>query len=379
MSKVISWIRRAVKVVIQLIIPVSRDFRPFVKDLSVYVSNRIRFFLEKILFGKGVIVTTLYKKRGKYTRPLIHLGMSGLAGVSIIIAPIVAQEFPGTTVDPWTIPQSLTSVSASTQEVQIETNFSEDVRGEIIEYQVQKGDTVSSVAQKFGISVDTIRWQNNLSSKGTIKEGQTLQILPITGVAHTVKKGDTVYSIAKKYDVDPQAIVNYPFNSFSNDETFQLAIGQIVIVPDGVKPAEVITAPVARIRQTTPDAGTIAGSGKFVWPAAGTITQRFVWYHQGLDIANRAAPDILAADSGRVLIAGWPDASGYGNRVIIDHGNGYRTLYAHMQKIYVVPGQGVGRGSAIGKMGSTGRSTGTHLHFEVSLNGGRLNPLGVLQ
>lgn len=379
MNRLVFTAKKALKVIIHSILSVIRDFKPFYRDLSIYISNRVGIFLEKILFGKGVVVTTLYKKRGKYTRPLIHLGMSGLAGVSIIIAPIVAQEFPGTTVDPWTIPQSVTSVSASTQEVQIETNFSEDVRGEIIEYQVQKGDTVSSVAQKFGISVDTIRWQNNLSAKGTIKEGQILQILPITGVAHTVKKGDTVYSIAKRYDVDPQAIVNYPFNSFSNDETFQLAIGQVVIVPDGVKPAEVVTAPIARIRQTTPDAGTIAGSGTFVWPSAGTITQRFVWYHQGLDIANRAAPDILAADSGRVLIAGWPDASGYGNRVIIDHGNGYRTLYAHMQRIYVVPGQGVTRGSAIGKMGSTGRSTGTHLHFEVSINGVRLNPLGVLQ
>jgi len=115
-----------------------------------------------------------------------------------------------------------------------------------------------------------------------------------------------------------------------------------------------------------------------VWPSSGTITQRFVWYHPGVDIANRAAPDILAADGGIVLAAGW-DNSGYGNRVIIDHKNGYRTLYGHMQKIYVVPGQGVNRGSAIGKMGSTGRSTGTHLHFEVYVNGSRISPLGVLQ
>jgi murein DD-endopeptidase MepM/ murein hydrolase activator NlpD len=373
-----SWLGNAIKNTVREVAPIVKDIKPFSRDLRIYTSNRIKNFLEKVFFGKGVLVNTLYKKRGKYTRPLIHMGMSGLAGLSIVIAPIVAQEFPGRSVDPWTIPQSVTSVSASTQEAQIATNFSEDVRGEIVEYVVQKGDNINSIAQKFGVSSDTIRWQNNLTAQGVIKEGQTLQVLPITGVAHSVKKGDTVYSIAKKYDIDPQGIVNYPFNSFSNDETFQLAIGQVVIVPDGVKPAEAILIPSVRIRQSTPDAGTIAGMGVFVWPVSGTITQRFVWYHKGLDVANRAAPDILAADSGRVLIAGWPDNTGYGNRVILDHGNGYKTLYGHMQKIYVLPGQGVTRGSPIGKMGSTGKSTGTHLHFEVILNGVYLNPLSVL-
>ena len=134
-----------------------------------------------------------------------------------------------------------------------------------------------------------------------------------------------------------------------------------------------------RIRQITPDAGTVVASGQFVWPTAGSITQRFVWYHKGVDIANRTAPNILAADSGRVVIAGWPDANGYGNRVIIDHGNGYKTLYAHMSKIFVISGQTVSRGSAIGQMGSTGRSTGAHLHFEIIQNGVYLNPLNFLK
>jgi len=165
----------------------------------------------------------------------------------------------------------------------------------------------------------------------------------------------------------------------TNDETFELAIGQVVIVPDGVVPSQVLWSPTARIRQTTPDAGSVVASGAFVWPTGGTMSQRFVWYHKGLDIANRSAPDVLAADSGTVVVAGWPDGYGYGNRVLIDHGNGYRTLYAHLSRIYVVPGQTVARGNAIGKMGSTGRSTGIHLHFEVIRNGAHLNPLSVLQ
>jgi len=227
------------------------DVKTFNRDLLIYVTNSTDKFLDKVFFGKGVVVSALYKKRGKYTRPIIHLGMSGLAGLSMVIAPIVAQEFPGTTVDPWTIPQSTTSVSASTQGVEISTNFSEDVRGEIIGYTVQKGDTVGSVAEKFGISVNTVLWRNNLTARSSIKEGQTLEILPITGVAHKVNKGDTVYSIAKKYDVDPQTIVNYPFNSFSNDETFQLAIGQTVIVPDGVRQAETTGGGTNRQNPTT--------------------------------------------------------------------------------------------------------------------------------
>ena len=119
--------------------------------------------------------------------------------------------------------------------------------------------------------------------------------------------------------------------------------------------------------------------GSFVWPAQGSITQRYTWYHRGIDIANSGAPDILTADSGKVIIAGWPDNSGYGNRVVVDHGNGYVTLYAHLAKIYVVAGQTVARGSSLGKMGSTGRSTGTHLHFEIIKSGSKLNPLDVLK
>jgi murein DD-endopeptidase MepM/ murein hydrolase activator NlpD len=254
---------------------------------------------------------------------------------------------------------------------------SDKARDKVIEYTVQEGDTISSIAEKFGVSQDTIIWQNDLGSNAKIKVGQTIEILPVTGIAHKVGKGDTVYSVAKKYDTSPQAIVDFPYNTFTNDETFELAIGQIIVVPDGVKPNAIQTSP--RRRLITPDAGSVVASGNFVWPAGGRITQYFAWYHKGIDIANSSAPNILAADSGTVVVAGWPDAYGYGNRVIIDHGNGYRTLYGHLSSIYVVPGQTVSRGSAIGRMGTTGRSTGVHLHFEVIRNGSYLNPIGVLQ
>jgi murein DD-endopeptidase MepM/ murein hydrolase activator NlpD len=355
------------------------EFKLFFKELGSYLVKNLHLSFLKFEAGKGVFVAALYRQRGRLSRRLVHSGMAALVALGMVIAPVVAQEFPGRSVDPWEIPPSGSVLSATTESPEVETLVSDKVRDKVIEYTVQEGDTLSSIASKFDISVDTIRWTNNLQNEKAIKPGQALQILPVTGIVHKVQKGDTVYSIAKKYDTEAQAIVDFPYNTFVNDETFELAIGQAVIVPDGIKPAETLWSPVARVRQITPDAGTVVASGAFVWPAGGTITQRFAWYHKGIDIANRAAPAILAADAGRVVIAGWPDGYGYGNRVVIDHGNGFRTLYGHLAQVWVTVGQSVNRGDAIGKMGSTGRSTGIHLHFEVMQNGIYLNPLSVLR
>lgn len=355
------------------------DIKVFASELLAYVSGSSQTAFMKFGKGKDFAVTSLYTQRGKLAKRLMHSGMAGIAAFGVMVAPIVAEEFPGSGLDPWEAPSPSQVLSASDSEM-TETQFAQhEYRDRIVEYTVQAGDTVSTIAEKFGVTVDTIRWQNNLASRDAIKVNQVLEILPLSGVTHKVRKGDTVYSIAKKYDVDAQAIVNYPFNVFVNDETFELAIGQVLVVPGGVKPEEVQWSPVARVRQVTPDAGTVVASGQFVWPAQGSITQYFAWYHKALDIANRAAPPILAADSGTIVVAGWLDNYGYGNRVIIDHGNGLRTLYAHLSRIYVNVGQTVNRGDAIGQMGSTGRSTGTHLHFEVIQNGTTINPLSVLR
>lgn len=348
----------------------------FFRELAKYVIKNLHLSFLRFEEGKGAFVTALYKQRGKLARRLMHSGMAGLAAVGMMIAPVIAQEFPGRSVDPWQIPQTSNVLSATTEDPETNTVVSEKVRDKIIEYTVQEGDTVSTVAEKFGVSENTVLWQNDISSSGTIKAGETLQILPVTGISHKVQKGDTVYSIAKKYDASSQGIVDFPYNTFVNDETFELAVGQVVIVPDGIAPSARGTTP--RTRRTVPDAGTVVASGSFVWPAGGQISQNFVWYHPGIDIANRAAPNIVAADSGTVEYAGclgW----GYGCHVIINHGNGYKTLYGHLSSIYVNVGQGINRGVALGRMGSTGRSTGIHLHFEVIRGGVRINPFSVLQ
>lgn len=360
----------------------SSELKLFSQELFAYLIKVLRLQFVHFEVGKSVFVTALYRQRGRLAKRLMHSGMAGIAAFGVMVAPMVAEQLPANAIDPWEAPSPSSVLSASTEQFAATSVSEKDYRSEIIEYTVEEGDTVGTIAQKFGVTEDTLRWENDLS-RDIIKPGQTLRILPVTGIAHKVNKGDTVHSIAKKYDVDAQQIVNYPFNTFVNDETFELAVGQMVMVPEGVEPEPVNAFnPVARaprVQRLTPDAGTVTASGQFIWPAQGSLTTNFVWYHKGIDIANRAAPNILAADSGTVVVAGWPDNWGYGNRVIIDHGNGYRTLYAHLSAIYVVPGQTVGRGAAIGRMGTTGRSTGIHLHFEIFKGGVQINPFSVLQ
>jgi len=355
------------------------DLILFFRAWGAYLSkNGVRLFtnFEK---GKDILVERLTFGRGKLARPFIHSGMAALVILGMALAPLLTSS--GFAQKSWQEVPSPSAVlsSATTSDPQTTTLISEKPRAEIVNYTVRPGDTVSGIAQKFGISIDTIRWTNDLESISSIKPGQTLKILPVTGIAHKVKKGETIYSVAKYYSTDPQGVVDFPFNTFVNDETFALAVGQVLIVPDAVMPKITPWAPGVYIARRTPDAGTVVASGIFVWPTSGTISQPFRWYHKGIDIANKGGPAVLAADAGKIIMAGWPDGGGYGNRVLIDHGNGYQTLYAHLARIYVVPGQTVKRGDQIGLMGSTGRSTGIHLHFEVHKDGVQIDPMGILR
>ena len=202
-------------------------------------------------------------------------------------------------------------------------------------------------------------------------------------MAYTVKSGDTLESIAKKYSAQPQAVLDYPFNDVPDD--MSLKAGHLVYIPDGVPPqapsAPARFKPVPQYLAQGPASPTFnaPGGGNFIWPAQGILTQYFSWYHPGIDIANRAGPGVAASDGGTVAMAGWPDGWGFGNRVVIDHGNGYKTTYAHLSNIYVTVGRTVSRGQIIGQMGSTGRSTGVHLHLELRYKGIAVNPLSILK
>lgn len=350
-----------------------QDLRDFGLALLNYGRAKVFSFARVFESFKSILATGLYRQRGKYVRPFIHLGMVVLVVGGITLGPLLISENQQKA---WAEASFETGPALAAAETMTSTLISSKPRAETLEYIVQAGDTISTIAEKFGVSSDTIRWENDLTSVKTLKTGQKLRILPVTGVLYAVKRGDTIYSIAKKHGVDAQVIVDWPYNSFANDETFALAVGQDLIIPDGVKPKEVPIAPRTYYAQV-PSAG--AGTGQYVWPASGRITQAYSWYHRGIDIANSSSPDILAADTGTVIVTGWPLPWAYGNRVIIDHGGGVTTLYGHLSAVYVPVGARVGKGQPVGRMGSTGRSTGTHLHFEIRINGEGQNPLNYLK
>ena len=363
------------------------ELRAFGLFVRIYVKYRLYKIFAWFENFKDKLVDVLYMQRGKYTKPFLHFGTIGLTFLMVTLGPSFLNKSDKN--DQQRVLASPVLSTATAAAPDFYTSQAEEVRqyrgGEIITHVVAEGETVSNIAERYGLKPSTIFWENNLTDKSKIKPGQELSILPVDGVRHKVTRGETIYSIGKKYGLDGsqvQMIVDYPFNEFLNDETFELVVGQFLMVPEGVK-AEVKlpsgSTGITRFGNITPDAGTVSALGSFIWPASGGITQGYSFFHKAIDIANRGAGPILAADAGLVTTAGWIDSSGYGNRVVIDHGNGYVTLYAHLSIVQVVNGQRVKRGDVLGQMGSTGRSTGIHLHFEIRQGGALLNPLSFLK
>jgi LysM repeat protein len=255
-------------------------------------------------------------------------------------------------------------------------------RKSIIDYIIEPGDSLSSIAYKYGVSVSTLLWENNLSLTSIIRPGDKLRILPTTGLMHTIKKGDTLKKIASSYSAEIEDIIK--FNNLKEDGT-DLIIGERIMVPNGVKAAPVVARAPTTAAQTRYTGSAPASSAQtptisgYVWPSsAKMITQYFGWRHYGLDIAGPKNSAIYAARSGKVAVSqcGWN--SGYGCYIIIDHGNGIRTLYGHNNQLLVNVGDQVTTGQTISLMGNTGKVygvTGIHLHFEIQVNGTKVNPL----
>lgn len=228
--------------------------------------------------------------------------------------------------------------------------------GSISVYTVRQGDTIGQIARMFGVSVNTIAWANNIKS-GVIRPGDSLVILPISGVQHTVKAGDTVSSIAKKYGADAREIAL--FNNLSVNE--KLAVGDTVIIPDGELAAPSLAMP-SRVRGM----GGPAYEGYYLRPILGGRKTQGLHGYNGVDLANYYGAPVFSSAEGEVIVArydGWN--GGYGKYVVISHGNGTQTLYAHLSQVLTYVGRHVPRGELIGNIGSTGNSTGAHLHFEI--------------
>jgi len=251
-------------------------------------------------------------------------------------------------------------------------------QNKIIDYLVENGDTLSTIATKFNVSTDTIRYANAITDVDSIAPGTKLVIPPVTGVLHTVAAGETTAGIAKRYNGSESLIISQ--NNLYGEE---LVVGMKVMVPDGEipeapKPVAVVqAAPTVRSGSQGSSQRLIA-SGQFLFPTIKNGQGYFNGYHDwAIDIMGSYGTPIFAADAGRIVEAQYGWSGGYGNTILIDHGNGFTTRYAHMSSLAVVGGY-VSKGQVIGYMGSTGRSTGTHLHFEILIGGSRQNPCDYL-
>lgn len=249
----------------------------------------------------------------------------------------------------------------------------EQERKTIEVYSVKAGDTVLGIAAAYGIQPETILWANSQIEQNPdrLSIGDQLNILPVDGVLHIVKPGDTLLGLAAKYKVEAEKIIGYAENGLA-DAAAALTIGKQIVIPGGTKPF--ITPQVPAGVAVEAPSGATKGSGAFSWPTSGNITQKFWGGHPALDIGSWVGAPAKAADSGYVILAGGGWNGGYGNHVIIDHGNGFTTLYAHLNSIFVRTGESVSRGQQIGTVGTTGNSTGPHLHFEIRYQGAPRNP-----
>ncbi len=321
----------------------------------------------------------------------------GIIG-NIAVAP--KPEFPATPSETDSIEPETNIPDTTTPTAPVERHGTET-------YVVHRGDTLATIARRYQVDVATIQWANNITRVNTLKPGDSLRIPPASGVLHTIKKGETIQQIAKSYKVDAADISQA--NNLSAKSS--LSIGQELFIPDAAplviakatpSPTRTTVAvrpdvPISRIKDKALDvyqelsntksdarnvpvsADTTGSKTKLLWPThLHVINQYYGYSHTGLDLDGDYTDPIYASDDGVVEQAGWNNG-GYGLMVLIDHGNGIKTRYAHSSKLYVKAGEQVKRGQVLGMVGTTGRSTGTHLHFEVYVNGKRANPLSYIR
>lgn len=366
----------------------------FVQDISSWAGHSFSKSLEAggktvlqagyaIEHAKDLIVASIRARDSHLGRPFSPFGVGGLTAVIGISGLLFGHN--GVVAGNLNKDNTAVVAGASTSVALVKNDLlvdsadvhttipSDRLRDTVITHQVASGDSLESIAKQYNVSVDSLRYVNNLSSSDHIKPGQNLTILPISGVLHEVKKGESLQAIADAWKVPVQAIVDVNWL----DEPYTVTAGQKLVIPGAEIPKPTPT-PTAAPKNSNMATTPVKGNGKFIWPVSGQVSQYFSYYHNGIDIANHGVPtQILAADGGVVTFAGWW-AGGGGNSVWIDHGNGYVTMYAHMSKIMASVGQRVTRGTQIGITGDTGRAFGIHLHFMVELNHKVINPLSVL-
>jgi len=269
----------------------------------------------------------------------LNINPTGIGGAQIAIVDSVALEANG-------------------GEGEVFVDLGKSGTGQISVYVVRKGDTLSEIAEMFGVSANTILWANDIKAN-SIKVGQELVILPISGVRHTVKSGDTLQSIAKKYKADLDDILSY--NGLVTNA--KIKPGDVVIIPDGVISASQIASTSGSGSKST-SFPTYAGF--YLRPIVGGKKSQGIHGNNGVDLAAPIYTPVLASADGKIIVSRKGGYNGgYGTYIVISHANGTQTVYAHMSVDNVSVGDWVSQGQVIGAVGMTGKTTGPHLHFEV--------------
>ena len=351
---------------------------------------------------------------------LLRIGTNLFSILAIVIVIMLVQAFYGQAQSPLTENTAQASGPAATAVVdigsipaldvpifdgisrsaQIHTNVPSRPRQEISVYIVQEGDTVFGIADKFGLEPQTILWGNYntlLDDPHSLKPGQELNILPVDGVYWEWLGGLTFGSWAEFYGVTAADIIEFPGNhidpnTIGDYNNANIKNGTWLIIPNGKREFVNWSAPLGVTRENPasarvlgagacdPTSGGAVGYGSYVYPTNKHYLSGFDYSektnHLGLDFAGNEGEGVYAADAGVVVYAGWNDY-GYGNMIMVDHGNGFQSLYAHLNAFNVGCGQSVGQGEGIGAIGSTGRSSGPHLHFEL-MAGTKVNPWSYL-
>jgi murein DD-endopeptidase MepM/ murein hydrolase activator NlpD len=282
------------------------------------------------------------------------------------------------------------------RKARLHTDVPSRSREEVAQYVVEPGDTLFGIAARFGLEPETLLWANQFvlgDNPHSLRPGQQLNILPVDGAYHRWSAGDGLNGVARFFGVTPEAIVQFPGNHLDPTNLGDWANPNIepgtwLIIPGGRREFVSWSAPVIPLdnpgvaKVLGPGACEsvsqgVAGAGTFVWPADNHYLSGFDYEpqanHPGIDIDGNEGSPVYAADSGIVVYAGWNNW-GYGNTVVINHSNGWQTLYAHLSSYYVGCGQSIFQGNTLGAMGSTGNATGSHLHFEMMYNGVKVNP-----
>jgi len=352
-------------------------------------SQRIWLILAWV-FACGLVLTTAYLGWNIYQQRAAEPAAEVAATPAPLLAAPEEPETASLYLPPYKIDSRMLSVSRQTD---LHTNIPNRPRQDVLKYTVTTGDSVFGIAQKYNIKPETLLWSNYdqlQDSPDQLSPGMELNIPPVDGIYYQWQEGDTIDGVAAEFEATSDDILNWSGNHIDLTAP-EIEPGQWVLIPNGQREFQQWLVPTigrdgAGVNKNVLGPGAcggsysgLYGSGAFVYPTSNHyLSGNDYWSgHLGIDLAGGLGDGIFASDAGVVVFAGWA-YNGYGNMIMIDHGNGYQTLYAHLSAYSVACGQSVTAGKYIGAMGSTGNSTGPHLHFEVRYLGGFIDPWYVL-